>query len=79
MQDAESGVWREQSIVIDNYAFHDVAYVIQDHSTFNQDINLEWLYGKQEPGKYRIVKEIAVFRGTGDHTDYIYTAEFEVD
>ena len=78
MQNAESGEWREQNIVIDNYAFHAVAYRIQDHSTFNQDINLEWLYGKLEPGKYRIVKEITDFKDTGDYTDYTYTAEFDV-
>jgi len=41
-------------------------------------IDFEWLYGKLEPGRYRIVKTVTDFRGTGDYTDYVYTAEFSI-
>ena len=37
--------------------------------------DFEWLYGKLEPGIYYIVKTVTDFRGTGDYTDYTYTAE----
>lgn len=78
-RDKESGRWDRLAPIIDNGMFHMVAYMLQDNSTANQDVNFEWFYGKLEPGKYRIVKEITDFRGTGDYTDYTYMAEFDVD
>ena len=78
-RDRDSGKWSRLSPIIDNGMFYMVAYMLQDNSTANQDVNFEWLYGKLEPGKYRIVKEITDFRGTGDYTNYTYMAEFDVD
>ena len=78
MQDAESGEWHKLDSIIDNGMFHAVAYILRKGSPYEQTVNFEWLYGKLEPGKYRIVKEITDFRGTGDYTDYTYTAEFDV-
>ena len=48
-----------------------------DHRFPNETvINFEWLYGRLESGRYRIVKTVTDFRGTGDYTDYTYMAEF---
>ncbi len=52
------------------------AYRIQKDSLYETVINFEWFYGKLESGRYRIVKTVTDFRGTGDYTDYTYTAEF---
>ncbi len=78
MQDEETGEWRELDTVIDNAAFTSEAYMIQKDSPYEKVINFEWLYGKLEPGRYRIVKTVMDFRGTGDHTNYAYTAEFRI-
>jgi len=76
MQGEETEEWRELDEVIDNAAFTMEAYRIQKDSSYETVINFEWLYGKLESGKYRIVKTVTDFRGTGDYTDYTYTAEF---
>ena len=78
MQDEETGEWRELDEVIENAAFTLEAYMIQKDSPYEKVINFEWLYGKLEPGRYRIVKTITDFRGTGDYTDYTYMAEFSI-
>ncbi len=77
--DEETGNWREPDTVIDNAAFKALAYMIPKNSPLEMDISLEWLYGKLEPGRYRIEKNISDFRGTGDHTDYTFTAEFNIE
>ena len=65
MQDEETGEWRELDEVIDNAAFTSEAYMIEKDSPYEKVINFEWLYGKLEPGRYRIVKTVTDFRGTG--------------
>lgn len=76
IQDEKTGEWRKLDTVIDNAAFTDVAYMIQKDSPYEKVIDFEWLYGKLEPGRYRIVKTVMEFRGTENCTDYIFTAEF---
>ena len=76
MQDEETEEWRELDEVIDNAAFTMEAYRIQKDSPYETVTNFEWLYGKLESGRYRIVKTVTDFRGTGDYTNYTYTAEF---
>lgn len=78
MQDEETGEWRELDEVIDNAAFNAIAYMVQKNSPYEAVIDFEWLYGKLEPGRYRIVKTVTDFRGTGDFTDYAFTAEFRI-
>lgn len=41
-------------------------------------IDFEWLYGKLETGRYRIIKSITDLKGTGDYTDYAFAAEFNI-
>ncbi len=76
IQDEETEEWRELDEVIDNAAFTMEAYRIQKDSPYETVINFEWLYGRLESGRYRMVKTVTDFRGTGDYTDYTYTAEF---
>ena len=78
MQDEENGEWRALEEVIDNAAFTAEAYMIQKDSFYETVINFEWLYGKLEPGRYRIVKTVTDLRGTGDYTDYAFAAEFSI-
>lgn len=78
IQDEETGEWRKLDTVIDNAAFTDVVYMIQKDSPYEKVIDFEWLYGKLEPGRYRIVKTVMEFRGTENCTDYAFTAEFSI-
>lgn len=43
------------------------------------DVDWNWLYGVLEPGRYRIIKPVDDFRGTGDFTMYYLGAEFEIE
>ena len=76
--DEETGEWRDLDTVIDDYGFFEEAYMIQKDSPLEMVINFEWLYGKLEPGRYQIVKTVTDFRGTGDYTDYVLAAEFDI-
>ena len=78
VQDEETGEWRKLDEVIDNAAFNAIAYMVQKDSPYEAVIDFEWLYGKLEPGRYRIVKTVTDFRGTGDFTDYTFIAEFSI-
>lgn len=78
-QDEETGEWRELDEVIDNAAFNAIAYMIQKDSPYETVIDFEWLYGRPDPGRYRIVKTVTDFRGTRDYTDYVFTAEFSIE
>ena len=76
--DGETGEWRDLDTVIDDYAFFEEAYMIQKDSPYEMVIDFEWLYGKLEPGRYQIVKTVTDFRGTGDYTNYVYAAAFDI-
>ncbi len=72
------GQWRSVPYIIDNWAFHDIAYTLK--KSVPQEITVDWqvFHGSLEPGKYRIIKDISDFRGTGDYTKYNLGAEFEI-
>ncbi len=78
MQNEKTSEWREPDTVNDG-AFNLVANRIQKDRPYEKVINLERVYGKLEPGRYRIVKTVTDFRGTGDYTDYTFTAEFGIN
>lgn len=54
----KNGVWEESEIVLeDNYAWNAIGYST-DENGYEMKIQWTWLYGKLEPGHYRIVKSI---------------------
>ncbi len=46
--------WTELTPVIENAAFSAVGILIQKGGITQKEYNWEWLYGRQEPGQYRI-------------------------
>ena len=76
--DEKTGEWRELDTVIDDAAFDAIAIMIKKDSPYETVIDFEWLYGKLKPGRYQIVKTVMDFRGTGDYTNYVYAAEFDI-
>lgn len=70
--------WHDVPYLIDNAAFTAEAYMaLKDHPS-EWDVNWEVFHGTLEPGKYRIVKPVMDFRGTGDYTEYYLDAEFTI-
>ena len=72
------GEWYSLSYVIENLAFHQVAYLLPMGETSIKPITWEWMYGKLPPGEYRIVTEVDDYRAPGDFDKYFLAEEFEI-
>ncbi len=71
------GKWEEVPVVVvGNYGFNAVAYVMAPGEATEKELDWEWLYGELEPGEYRISKGVDDFRGTGDYDKYTVYAYF---
>lgn len=79
IQRNENGEWADVPVAMaGNYAFHAIAYLIEPDQDREFQVDWEWLYGKLEPGEYRIWKEVDDFRKTGDYDVYEIYAYFEI-
>lgn len=57
----ENKAWKELSYIIDdNIAFHDIGYEVTPGSSREFSIDWEWVYGKLQPGEYRIIKTYVI-------------------
>ncbi len=75
----EDGEWAGVPIVLQgNYGFHQVAYTISMDGDSEFQVDWEWLYGRLEPGEYRIGKSVDDFRKTADFDQYSIYAYFKV-
>lgn len=79
LQKYEDGRWYDVPYVIEDFGFNDIAYGLEKNKESEFIIDWNWLYGELKPGKYRIVKDIMDFRGTGDYDVYTLTAEFIIE
>ena len=70
----EDGVWTAAPIIYEGeWAFTEEAHIISkdpDSEDSRWEVNWEQLYGRLEPGDYRICKQILDFRGAGDYDVY---------
>ena len=72
--------WYEVPVTIEgDYGFNDIAYALPSNEKVEVDIDLEWLYGIIDKGKYRIVKDVIEFRDTGDFDKHYLAAEFSME
>ena len=78
IQVQQDGNWYSMPLIIDNAAYHDIAYPVQDQTTSVWEVNWSYFYGELPAGKYRIVKDIIDLREPGDYTKYYLAAEFEI-
>lgn len=78
IQEYKDGYWHNVPYIIDNWAFIDIAYSLK--KGVPQEIAVDWhaFHGYLEPGRYRIIKDVDDFRGTGDYITYHIGAEFEI-
>lgn len=69
----EYGDWKELSPITDDYAFTDIAMVVGEDNTLEENVDWSKLYGELDTGRYRIVKRVY------DNNVYKYfVAEFEI-
>lgn len=50
--------WQEVNRIDNNFAFKDLAWIVGEDNTITNNVNWEKLYGKLEPGQYRMVKKV---------------------
>ncbi len=70
--------WYSLSYIIDNVAFHQVAYLLPKGETSIKPITWEWMYGELPPGEYRIVTDVDEYRAPGDFDKYYLAEEFTI-
>lgn len=70
--------WYSLSYIIENVAFHAIAYNMPAGETSIKSITWEWMYGKLPPGEYRIVTDVMDYRAPGDFDKYYLAEEFEI-
>jgi len=74
-----NGRWYQVPVAIDgNYGFNDGGYLLASGDDGEWAVDWNWLYGSLDTGEYRIVKNIADFRGPGDYDNYYLAAEFTI-
>lgn len=78
LQKLVEGKWYSVPYIIDNWAFHAIAYPAAEGKPVEWEAVWEEFHGTLSAGTYRIVKKILDFRGTGDYTEYYLAAEFSV-
>lgn len=74
-----NGSWYQVPVTIDSYGFNDIGYSLAPSGEGEWVANWNWLYGSLDTGKYRIIKDILDFRGTGDYDSYYLATEFTLD
>jgi len=78
IQTEVNGKWISLPHIIENAAFHEVAYNAPKDETVIHEVKWDILYGELPKGKYRIIKDMLDFRETGDYTKYYRAEEFEI-
>ena len=73
-------IWYKVPVTIDgDYGFNCIGYDLSPGDCREWAVDWNWLYGSLESGKYRIIKDILDFRGTGDYDTYYLAAEFTIN
>lgn len=78
IQSEANGKWETMPYKVKKVAFHQVAYNAPKDETVIHEVKWDVLYGELPKGRYRIIKDMLDFRGTGDYTEYYLAAEFEI-
>lgn len=73
-------IWYKVPVTIDgDYGFYSIGYDLSPGDCREWAVDWNWLYGSLKPGKYRIIKDVLDFRGTGDYDTYYLAAEFTIN
>ena len=73
----ENDKWEKVPTIIENYGFHEIAYIVPAHGVGGSMREWEWLYGTLEEGKrYKITMEISSKDDNDKWTTYEHSYEF---
>ncbi len=72
------GEWQGLEPKVDNTVWNSMGYRINKYGTTEHKVNWETLYGKLEPGHYRISKEVIYVRSAGDYDKDLYKLQFYI-
>lgn len=77
----ENGEWKEVKKAHDNYDFNDMAYYVDEDGKLEFKCNWEYIYGKLEKGKYRLVKSTFpnIDRAITDEDISYFSVEFTIE
>ncbi len=75
----QGDVWKMVPVIIDNGAWTMTARKIPMEGSVTFAVDWAWLHGTLPAGKYRLIKEIDDFRGTGNFDTQAYYVEFEIE
>lgn len=70
--------WRIPEDADENKVWVDIGYMVKNNGESSWDIGWEYIYGRLEPGWYRLGKEITLLRAPGDYTTKVCWATFEI-
>ncbi|NLJ90620.1 MAG: hypothetical protein GX323_06940 [Clostridiales bacterium] len=73
------GDWYELPLIIDNYGFDDIGYILSPNGQSEWNTDWEWLYGSLANGEYRIIKDIIDSKEPGDYDVFYMAAEFVIE
>lgn len=78
LQRKNDGCWKPVEMIVEEAFFHTIGYHL--NGSEEKEITIDWstLYGKLEPGQYRIVKDISEQDAYGFWEDYKLCVEFRV-
>ena len=79
LQQFNGGTWEDVPVIVENYAFHSIAYQLPKDTPKTLEIDWAWLYGSLPAGEYRLVKEFMDFRDAGDFDIYTISAAFTIE
>ena len=78
LQKKENNTWVSIPPILEAWGWTTEAWVISENDTVRWDVNWEWLFGKLQPGQYRIGKDIYAEISPGNHEQAVYYVEFEI-
>lgn len=72
--------WEAVPQIIDNAGYNDIAYIIPSEGESELETNWEWLYGKLDPGTYKITKKVTAQKedGSDSNPNYPLSAQFMI-
>ena len=79
LEKKSSNIWYEVPALVDDSGLSELGYELSFLQTRKIEVDWKWLYGAQDPGEYRIIKDIMDFRGSGCYGREYLATEFVVE
>lgn len=76
----QDGKWYGLPQTAENIAFNDIGYILEPNGKSDIEHGFEWIYGFLPSGRYRIVKDITLYKNLNsvEREKYTLAEEFEI-